>query len=267
MELSAAANVPAENIRQSTVTVTCRTDTGTATAGGIILSENGYVLTPCHILQRAISVTLELPDGRQISAAVVGMDRMTNLAVLYAPCSDLIPADFGDSGLVRVGDTATDTLDGNGVITQADSLLLSTVRLSFPGAPLLNAQGQIIGIRTAPDDCYRAVPSAVVKEIADQLAQRGFVANRPDPGFSCTELTELDRNYYGLPQGLYITSVYTDNGLQPGDIVQTFDGVPIHDPETFYRTLYTHRVGDSVTLSLIREGKPETLALTLQEAD
>lgn len=262
VELSAAPDTDIGNIRQSTVSVTSRADTGVMTAEGIILSENGYILTSCHILEQALSVSVTMPDGKCVSAAVVGLDRMTNLAVLYTACSDLIPASFGDSAQISVGDAVTP----EGTVTSLGAQIVTTAELSLPGAPLLNAQGQIIGVRADPADSHRVIPSAVVKDIAEQLAQKGFVAGRPDPGFVCTELTELDRKFYKLPQGVYISAVCSGNELLPGDVLQRFDDVPVEDPGAFYQMLYAHRVGDTVEVSIVRSGEAKTLLLTLTEA-
>lgn len=264
-----------EDVRQavapSVVTVTCRTGTGVVRAAGIVLSENGYILIPCHLLHSALSLNVQLFDGRTLSAAVVGMDRMSGLAVIYAPCSGLTPAVFGNSASVQSGDAVLAA--GNeasagreGAVSIVNDRIHITVKPPVSGAPLLNDRGQIIGVCTDFAVSRCAIPSATVKQIADQLAQQGFVSGRPDPGFSCAELTTLDRKIYSLPPGLYVSAVYADNGLLPGDVLQTLNGEPLSDPDTFYRILYTYPVGATVEFSLIRNDKPQTLRLTLGEA-
>ena len=149
------------------------------------------------------------------------------------------------------------------------------------GGPLLNCYGQVVGINTMKigdnmnvagvEGLGFAIPSTTVKEVVDQLLSQGYVSGRPSIGITVQRLSTLDQLYYGLPQGLYISEVEAGSGaalvgIQPGDVLISFDGQPTTDTDTLQQLLYAHSAGDQVTVSIYRSGKVYTVTLTLDEA-
>lgn len=286
-------NIPA------VVSISCTLSGGTATGTGVVFSDGGYIVTNCHLVEDAQEITVLLSDDRSLIAQVVGADDVSDLAVLYIDAEDLTAAEFGDSDALQVGDDVVAIGDPLGVElrgTMTDgiisainrditvegrsmTLIQTTAALNSgnSGGPLINRYGQVIGINTMKiineagvEGLGFAIPSVTVKEIVDQLIEQGFVSGRPTLGMNCEELSSTYRHYYRLPEGLYISAVTRESpaanaGISQGDMLLSMDGQATTDLETFYSLLYSHDVGDSVTLVIYRAGRQYTVNLTLAE--
>ena len=283
----------------SVVSIACDAGTGT----GVVISADGYIVTNCHVVENAGQVDVLLSDGRTLEAKSVGMDSISDLAVLRVEAEDLIPAEFGDSGSVRVGDTAVAIGDPlgiglrgtmtDGIISAINrdittdgrtmTLLQTNAALNSgnSGGPLLNCYGQVIGINTMKIGDYMnsagveglgfAIPSATVKEVVNQLIAQGYVSGRPSLGITGKELSTFDIVYYRLPQGIYITAVEPDSeaakkGLAPGDILLQVDDTRICTAEDLKNVIYAHSAGDRVTVIFYRNGRQYQTTLTLDQA-
>ena len=154
----------------SVVSIICSQPSSSSTGTGVILSENGYIVTNAHVVENAVSVTIQLTDNRQFYAEIVGSDEISDLAVLRIETADLIPAQFGDSGSLRVGDTVVAIGDPlgvefrgtytNGIVSAINrdvelngrtmTLIQTNAALNSgnSGGPLINCYGQVIGINT-----------------------------------------------------------------------------------------------------------------------
>jgi serine protease Do len=283
----------------SVVSILSTTKTDTVTGTGIILSERGFIVTTACTVSDEETITISLYDGRRYSALVVGADPVTDLAVIYADGSDLIPAEFGDSGALRVGDAVGaigDPLGANlgaalmdGIISGINrdvrflgkniSLIQSNVALNScnSGGPLVNCYGQVIGINTThigagenAENIGFAIPSATVKQIVDQLIAHGYVSGRPTLGLSGEAVTRFDQVYFHIPQGLYLDTVdpYSDacsQGIVPGDILLTLNGEPITDQSQLDSLVNSLEIGDSVTAVFFIDGEERTVMLTVTE--
>lgn len=281
------------------VSITCTLSGGSATGTGVVFSDGGYIVTNCHLVEDAKEITVMLSDDRSFIARVVGADDVSDLAVLYIDAQELTAAEFGDSDSLQVGDDVVAIGDPLGVElrgTMTDgiisainrditvegrsmTLIQTTAALNSgnSGGPLINCYGQVIGINTMKiineagvEGLGFAIPSVTVKEIVDQLIEKGFVSGRPTMGLSCEELNSTYRHYYRLPDGLYITAVTKESpaanaGISQGDMLLSMDGQATTDLETLYSLLYSHDVGDSVTLVIYRGGRQYTVQLTLTE--
>ncbi len=287
----------------SVVSISCTFPGGSATGTGVILSEDGYIVTNAHVVEGAVSVQVILNDERVLEAQLIGADEISDLAVLKVEEHGLIPAALGDSGVLRVGDavvaigdplgislrgTMTDgiisginrdiTVDG-----RAMTLIQTTAALNEgnSGGPLINCYGQVIGINTMKIGDYMssagveglgfAIPSATVQEIVDQLISQGYVSGRPDLGLEGQAVSMLYQLYGRLPQGLYITHVDPDSsaaqiGIQEGDVLMSLDGVRITGSDSYEAQLYTYEVGDTVTAVIYRDGRQYEVTLTVTEA-
>lgn len=284
----------------SVVSLLSTTGTGTVSGTGVIVSESGYIVTNYQAVYDAETITVQLTDGREFSAVVVGADSVTDLAVLYAEGTGLIPAQFGDSSALRVGDPVASIGDPLGVqlsgaltpgivaainrdvplMGQNVSLIQSSLPLApgQSGGPLINCYGQVVGIHTTCMEDSQlqrvsfAIPSATVKEIVDQLIAQGYVSGRPTLGIRGNSVTRFDQSYFRVPAGLYIGYVDPASdawqmGIQPGDILISLNGIPVTDQKTLDILVNALAIGDRVAVLFYRDGHEEALVLTLTEYD
>lgn len=270
----------------SVVSVTSRCLYGDASGMGIVLTEDGYVVTNAHVIDDSLDITVALTDGRSFPATVVGSDYLTDLAVLYIPAEDLSPARLGDSSAVREGETVAalgSSLELSGTVRGSVSaasrevtfggraITMIQTDLTLPegsaGSPLLNSCGQVVGINALQTDtdstdadpgCF-AIPSVTVKEVAEELISKGYVSGRPSLGFSVHTLSALERRFFRLPKGVYITQVDTDSpayqvGIRPGDTLLQVNDQAITNTQELVSLLYTLTPGDRAEVVFYRSG-------------
>ena len=298
--------LPLQDIYQknipSVVSISCQTRSGSGTGTGVILSQKGYIVTNAHVVENALSVTIRLTDDRTFQASLVGADEISDLAVLYIDAPDLIPAQFGDSNALRVGDTVSAIGDPLGVEFRGSftdgsisainrdvamegrtmSLIQTNAALNSgnSGGPLINCYGQVIGINTMKIGAFTdsagveglgfAIPSTTVKDIVEQIISQGYVSGRPTLGIQGDTLSNFYQYYYRLPAGLFVTEVDPDSyaahyGIQEGDILISIDDTRISNMESLNTVLYRHQVGDVVTAVIYRGGQQYKVDLTLTE--
>ena len=284
----------------STVSISCDTGSGT----GVVLSEDGYIVTNCHVIDGAKTIQVVFTDEKILTARVVGADAASDLAVLYVQASDLTPAEFGDSSTLRVGDAVAAIGDPLGIAfrgTMTDGIVSAINRdvtsggrtmtliqtnaalnSGNSGGPLLNCYGQVVGINTMKIGAFTdsagveglgfAIPSTTVKEIVDQLIAQGYVSGRPDPGFAGRSISGIEQAWYRLPAGVLITDLKDGGaaekaGMTEGDILLSLDGSRVTDTQTLENLLYNYSAGDSVEAVIYRSGKQYSVNLTLGEAN
>lgn len=287
----------------SVVSITSYQATGSASSGtGVVLRADGYLVTNCHVVENADTISAQFSDGTILEATLVGSDAMTDLAVLHVQADGLIPAEFGDSAGLRVGDTAVAIGDPlgtqlrgtmtEGIISGINrdisvggrtmTLIQTSAALNQgnSGGPLINCYGQVVGINTMKIGDYMstagveglgfAIPSTTVKEVVDQLASQGYVSGRPSLGLEVEAISRFYQSYYGLPTGAYITEVRSGSdaeskGLVPGDILLSLNGAAILDQDDLTEALYSCQVGDILEAVVVRGSKRYTLELTVEE--
>lgn len=286
----------------SVVSITCNSISESFTGTGVVLTADGYIVTNCHVVEDAREISVLLSDNRSFTAQLVGADSVSDLAVLHVDAEDLIPAEFGDSSSLQVGDEVVAIGDPLGIElrgTMTDGIIsainrditvngrtMTLIQTSAAlnsgnsGGPLINCYGQIIGINTMKIGTFSdeagveglgfAIPSATVKEIVDQLIENGYVSGRPTLGISCEVLGSMYRHYYRLPDGLYINAVEKGSpaasaGIAQGDVLISINGTPLTDMDTYNSILYSHQVGDTLQVVVYRAGREYTLSLTLAE--
>ena len=286
----------------SVVSISCELPRGSSAGTGVVLSRDGYIVTNAHVVEDAIQVTVLLSDNRIFEAVIVGADEVSDLAVLHIDAEDLIPAKFGDSSSLQVGEavvaigdplgiefrgTMTDgiisainrdmTLEGRTMtLIQTNAALNS----GNSGGPLINRHGLVIGINTMKISAFVdkagveglgfAIPSATVKDIVSQIIENGYVSGRPTLDLSCESLSMFYRYYYGLPEGMYVTEVTPGGaaaklGITTGDIILELDGVQTTSMEALNSALYAHEAGDKVDIIIYRGGKKYASTITLGE--
>lgn len=265
---------------------------------GVIMSENGYIITNSHVIEGCSAVDVVLWDERVYPALLVGRDEQTDLAVLKVECTGLSPADFGDSGLLRVGDVALaignplgEDLRGtmtDGIISALNrdvnvdgrtmSLIQTTAALNSgnSGGALINEYGQVIGITNLKMQSYYdtveglgfAIPTATVKAVVDTLIETGVVTGRPTIGITAYTLTQAMAEAEGLPQGVCIKSLQAGSdawrqGLRAGDVIVEANGVSIRTMDELQALKNGMQVGEVLSLRYCRENGWHTADVTL----
>ena len=286
----------------SVVSITCATEDGSSSGTGVVLSADGYIITNCHVVDDATAIEIRFTGGQRHNARIVGADAVSDIAVLKVDATGLIPARFGNSATLRVGDAVAaigDPLGAefrgtltDGIVSAINrevrvggrtmTLIQTNAALNSgnSGGPLLNCYGQVIGINTMKISAFVdaagvegigfAIPSAAVKEVVDQLITKGFVAGRPSIGIVGETVSATYRHFYGLPAGFLVTEVDDESAaaalLQPGDIVLSFGGSRITGSSDLEQALYRCDAGDTVEIILYRNRQQLTVSLTLDEA-
>lgn len=291
-----------QQIYTQTVDSIVSVETDLMTGTGVVLTSDGYVLTNSHVVQGTDSITVRLTDGRELAGVIIGKDSFSDLAVIRVEAEDLIPAQFGDSAALRVGDPvvaignplgsqttgpmtdgiicaiSTDIEAGGGTLT----LLQTNAPFNTEniGGPLINCYGQIIGINTqcagnfmsltGSEGISFALDSVTVKSVADQLIAQGFVSGRIHLGIRGHEIDEFYENYYNIPQGIFITGLDEDSGLfergvREGDILLNLADTRILDFDTLNNLLSALKSGEEVTAVIYRDGTQYQITVTIGE--
>ncbi len=288
----------------SVVSISCGFSGGSSTGTGVILSKDGYIVTNCHVVEDAQRIDVLLSDGRTLQASLVGMDTVSDLAVLHVTAGDLIPAVLGDSTALRVGDVVVAIGDPLGIElrgTMTDgivsainrdvdvggrtmSLIQTNAALNSgnSGGPLINCYGQVIGINTMKmgdsmssagvEGLGFAIPSTTVSDIVNQLIEKGYVSGRPYLGIEGETISSFYQFYYRLPQGLFITNIAPGSSaekvdLEVGDILISLDGVSITSSHVLETLLYGYVPGDTIQAVVYRSGKQYRVTMTVGEAN
>ena len=286
----------------SVVSITCQGSRSASSGTGVVLSADGYIVTNAHVVENANTVSVQLTDERSFTARLVGCDDISDLAVLRIDCTDLTPAQFGDSTTLRVGDTVVaigDPLGAafrgtytNGIVSAINrdvdmngrtmTLIQTNAALNSgnSGGPLINCYGQVVGINTMKIGAFTdtagveglgfAIPSTQVKEIVDQIISQGYVSGRPTLGISGETLSTFYQHYYRMPAGLYITEVDPGSdaarkGIQEGDMLLYLGDTRITGMEDLKTAVYDCQVGEVVEVIVYHKGQQYKLELTLSE--
>lgn len=248
------------------------------TGQGLILSADGYLLTNAHLACDAADITVGLPDGRVLPAAVVAIDHYSDLAVLYVSAGDLTAAVFGENGSEQEGYavSGSQSLSGGSFLTPQQSLqvggstiMMRKTDLSAQSGPVFNAQGQVVGFLCRPirgDRTGMMIPAAQVRDIAAQLVEREAVSGRPGLGLQAESVSNFCRQYWGLDWGLEVTAVTEggaawQQGLLPGDILLAMDGQALTTLGQLYEALLEKAPGEEVTFQVFRAGQQFTVTV------
>jgi S1-C subfamily serine protease len=258
---------------------------------GFIVDANGLVLTNAHVVDGSTKVTVGLSDGRRVSGQVIGVDRVTDLAVVQLPSGAWPVAALGDSEQLQVGDwviavgnpfgldqTVTlgivSSLNRNAAtlgITDKRLDLIQTDAAINPGnsgGPLLDAQGAVVGIntlvRSGPGAGLGfAIPINRARTIAKQLRLEGKVSH----AMIGVGLAPLQQANGALAPGALVRSVMPGGpaakaGLQPDDVITAVDAVAVRDPAQLVQLVERHGVGRAMTLTVQRQQRTLRVSLT-----
>ena len=287
----------------SVVSIVTVTPSGKASGTGIIMSEDGYVITNHHVIENAQAVSVLTSDSQEYAASVVGSDETSDLAVLKVEADGLQAAEFGDSSVLQVGDSVAAIGDPLGTAlrgTMTDGIISAinrdltvndrTMNLiqtnaalnnGNSGGPLINCYGQVIGINTMKMSNFYsssttvegigfAIPIDTAKPIIDELIEKGYVSGRPAIGIDGETLPATYRIYYRLPQGIYVTRVYQNSdaaakGVSEGDIITAINGISVTTMEQLNRVKNQFTAGQTITLTIYHGGVSSDVEIILMD--
>ena len=266
---------------------------------GVIISQDGYIVTCAHVVSGANNITVQLADGTEYTATVVGQDSTSDVAVLKIEATGLTPAVIGDSDSLAVGETTIavgnplGTLSNtvtNGIVSALnrevtvqgnDMNLIQTSASISPGnsgGGLFNANGELIGIVNAKSSSSDAeglgfaIPINTAMEMAKQMIEKGYVA-RPAMGVTVITINDAQTAMqYGVSNyGVYIYQIASGSGaekggLKLGDRIISIDDVAVSSASDVQKYCQSKEVGDTVTLQVERDGKVISCEVTLGES-
>src|SRR5262245_27505075 len=267
-----------------------------ASASGVIVDPNGYILTNNHVIENAAEVTVRLSDGRRLTAMLVGRDAKTDLAVLKVEAGAPLPAArLGDSTRLRVGQWAIAIgnpfgLDRTvtvgiisatarsrvGVATYENFIQTdASINPGNSGGPLLNLDGEAVGINTAIVAAGQgigfAIPINEAKEITCQLIDRGRVV-RGWRGVAIQDVTDELAPAFGVKEreGVLVADIVKGGpadgaGIRPGDVIVEFDGSVIAEVPDLQRRVARAAPGQVKSVVVVRERGRLPLRVTVGE--
>jgi 2-alkenal reductase len=272
---------------------------------GVIISEQGYILTNNHVIEDTTEVSVIFADGSELSAQVIGADLFSDIAVLKVDGRMPAVASLGNSDALKPGETviAIGSPLGDfkntvtvGVISatgrsldidenyQMEGLLQTDAAINQgnSGGPLVNLAGEVVGINTLivrggnygraiAEGLGFAIPANTVQAISQQLIENGYVAY-PYLGVRWQWITPNIAYRYGLPveAGAYVSSVEPNSpaaqaGLEAGDIIIGMDEDSLDEEHPFINVLYDFSPGDTATLEIVRDQETLVLPVTFGE--
>ncbi len=275
-----------------------RTQRQTSLGSGVIVNEQGYILTNNHVIEGADAIQVGLRDGRSTSAKIVGTDPESDLAVLKIELDKLPTITLGQSDELRVGDVVLAI--GNpfgvgqtvtqGIVSATDrtELGISTfenfiqtdaaINPGNSGGALITARGELVGINTAifsrsggSQGIGFAIPMSLAKGVMQQIVEQGHVS-RGWLGIEIQAVTPALAESFGLDKqaGVLVAGVLKQGpadkaGLQPGDIILHINGQPTNTVRAALNAITQTRPGKAINVEGIREGKKFELSAEVAE--
>lgn len=264
--------------------------TGYSWGTGVVLSQDGLILTNTHVIEDCDRATVTLYDDSVYEAKLVGADAISDVAVLKIEAGGLPAASFGDSGSLLVGDrvaaignplgetfrmTLTDGIISaieRGINYNGHSMTLLQTNTALnegnSGGPLFNMYGQVVGVTnmkmmssySSIEGIGFAIPSSTVKNVVNALVTQGEVRGRPSVGITIGGIPDNASEYYSIPGGLYVSDVTRGSdaeakGIQVGDIITAVNGQPVSSVDEVGAMKNQLNVGDTMTFTIWRDGE------------
>jgi S1-C subfamily serine protease len=305
-QISAAYRMLAQSVGPSVVNIRTDLGRGEGQGSGVIVDKQGYIITNNHVVEGVSSAEIQLSDGRRGPATVIGVDPLTDIAVLKTELGDLIPADWGDSDELQVGDivwalgspfglqksitfgilSAKERrgIAGAGVgpgrsVYQEYLQTDAAVNPGNSGGPLVNHEGRIVGINTAiigPSylGISFAVPSELVRASYEQIRENGYVL-RGFLGVKPEEVPDRHARRLGLQrgEGVLIGAIdpntpAAEAGMEIGDVLLSWNDHEFSNPTLLSRAIAATPIGSDVAVKVVRElnGRPEQVELNVKVA-
>lgn len=268
---------------------------------GIIMSEDGYIITNAHVVEGATSLKVMTSDGETYEAQLIGSDTVTDLAVVKINATGLTAAEFGSSEDLRVADkvmaignpgghelSSSVTIGYVSALNRAIANNTTGYTMEYiqtdaainpgnSGGALINEYGQVVGINSAKisatgyEGLGFAIPIDTAQPIISDLIQYGYVKDRAVLGISGQFIDSMTGRFYGLPQGEYVAQLNSSeaqaSGLQVGDVITAIDNQQLDSESTLRSAILSKKPGDTVTLQVYRSStqKSATVELKLSE--
>ncbi len=262
---------------------------------GIVMDDQGHILTNAHVVRDANDLMVTLPDGRSVDAKVIGLDNETDIAVVKVE-ADIGPLEFGDSDALRLGQPVLAIgnplgLPGgptvtSGVVSSSQRRLpfgpnaglevIQTDAAMNPGSsggPIIDLRGRVVAVTTALIPFAAAIGFAIPANMALKLARQIIADGRVERPWLGIVGMELDRRiayHFGLHRrdGIFITEVVEDGpvaavGLRPGDVIVSMDGKVVREMEDLKEALSGKDCGNEMRLEVERYGKQMDVSVTL----
>lgn len=268
------------------------------TGSGVILRSDGHIITNNHVVEDASEIEVTLASGERLPATVVGRDAETDVAVIKVDKNDLPAAVIGSVKTVQVGELAVaigsplglEQSVTAGIISalgrrvdrpEGGGPLIDMIQTDAPvtqgnsGGALIDAEGSLIGINSAigaspevgAEGVAFAIPIDVAVAVAEELINSGR-ATHPWLGVSGANITPEVEEQFGVAQGAFIMEVVPNGpadaaGMKQNDVVVSFDGEKIETMDDLIVAIREHRVGEQVSLVVVRDGERQTLRAAL----
>jgi serine protease Do len=284
-QISAAFRMLAQSVTPSVVNIRTPRGRGEGQGSGVIVDKEGYIVTNNHVVEGVRTAEIQLSDGRKGTASVIGADPLTDIAVIKTEMDDLVPAGWGDSDKLEVGDIVWALGSPFGLQKSITFGILSAkerrgitgsrviqeflqtdaaVNPGNSGGPLVNAEGKVVGINTAIiGPSYQgisfAVPSALAKASYDQLREHGYVL-RGFLGVSPDEVPDQVSQELDIDpgKGVWITKIEPNTpaakaGIRLYDVILSWNGQDFSDPTLLSRAIAATPIGTEVPVKLARK--------------
>lgn len=265
---------------------------------GIIMSEDGYIITNAHVVEGATSLKVMTSDGETYEAQLIGSDTVTDLAVVKIDATGLTAAEFGSSEDLRVADkvmaignpgghelSSSVTIGYVSALNRAIANNTTGYTMEYiqtdaainpgnSGGALINEYGQVVGINSAKisatgyEGLGFAIPIDTAQPIISDLIQYGYVKDRAVLGISGQFIDSMTGRFYGLPQGEYVAQLNSSeaqaSGLQVGDVITAIDGQQLDSEATLRSAILSKKPGDTVTLQVYRSSTQQSATVELK---
>lgn len=266
---------------------------------GVILSEDGYIVTNNHVIENSTSITVTLFDGSVYKAVLIASDDLSDLAVIRIDATGLTPVILGDSDTAKPGDSVLivgnplGELGGSvsqGIISATDRditvegkpmVLLQTDAAINPGnsgGAMFNMYGELIGIVNAKssgssiDNLGFAIPVNTARPIIEQLLDYGYVKGRAYMGISMVSVNDVftSMQYRVNEYGVYVTGVVSGSaadkaGVKTGDRIVSIGDTVVNTDMDVTKALMNYSSGEKAVIVVKREGKEKTLNIVFDE--
>jgi Do/DeqQ family serine protease len=268
---------------------------------GVIISDDGYIITNNHVIENAENIEVKLNDNRVFNADVIGRDPNTDLALLKIKAPNLSYIKYGNSEQLKIGEwvlavgnpfNLTSTVTAGIVSAKGRNLDISgendyriesfiqtdaALNMGNSGGALVNTKGLLVGITSAiysPNGAYAgnsfAIPVSIVKKVVEDLKQYGEV-QRALIGVKISEVSQEDaeKNNLNEVKGALISEITPggaaeDADLKKNDVIIKIDGVNVNTVSELQEQIGKHRPGDKAAVTYMRNGKENTVSVTLK---
>jgi len=264
---------------------------------GFIISQDGYIVTNNHVVDRADEVIVKLRDGSEHEAKIIGTDPKLDLALLKIDGKGYKAVKLGDSDKLRVGDwvvaignpfgleqtVTAGIVSAKGRVIGAgpyDSFIQTDAAINpgNSGGPLFNVNGEVVGINTAifsrsggNNGIGFAIPINLAKSVIKELKETGHVRRArlgvyiADIDKETMKALKLKNRHGALVPQVEAGSAADKAGIRAGDVIVAIDGEPIKQAHDLPIRVARHTPGDKVRLKIIRDGKPMTITVIVEE--